>query len=427
MMEESVRNTHRWSFAQKALTIFLVSYLLLYMVPFPLDNIRFIGGLAGYYNEAMNALYLWIGNNILNIGNLQYTEMTGSGDTAFDYVRVFIIFVLSVLISIIFVLTDRKRKDYSKLFYWVSVYATYYVCLYALTYGIGKIFEGQFPFPYLNRFEQAYGNSSPMGLLWTFMGYSKTYTVFCGIVETAGGLLILFRKTRVVGALLLIGVMMNIVVLNFSYDVPVKLFSIHLLIATFIILSPDLKNLYNFFIRHKESSLSDSEYEFSSKWLNRYCTVIGFTIAAGFVVSQLVDQFDYLKEERLNLQAPLRGIYNIITFSVNNNIVPPLTTDSERWDKIIIDYGVARLITMNDSITRYNINVDTLNRFARLVLKSDTAVKYEFTYTYDDTYLNLKGIWKGNTIDAALKKKDLSEYLLINRGFHWINETPFNR
>jgi hypothetical protein len=26
-----------------------------------------------------------------------------------------------------------------------------------------------------------------------------------------------------------------------------------------------------------------------------------------------------------------------------------------------------------------------------------------------------------------MRRKDPSEFLLVNRGFHWINELPFNR
>jgi hypothetical protein len=45
-----------------------------------------------------------------------------------------------------------------------------------------------------------------------------------------GGALLLFRRTTTAGALVLIAVLTNIVTLNFSCDVPVKLFSSHLLL-----------------------------------------------------------------------------------------------------------------------------------------------------------------------------------------------------
>jgi 5-methylcytosine-specific restriction enzyme subunit McrC len=41
--------------------------------------------------------------------------------------------------------------------------------------------------------------------------------------------------------------------------------------------------------------------------------------------------------------------------------------------------------------------------------------------------LNLTGVFKGDSITATFKKKDLNEYRLTGRGFNWINEYPFNR
>lgn len=52
-----------------------------------------------------------------------------------------------------------------------------------LIHGFAKVFEGQFPFPPLDALNETYANSSPMGLLWRFMGFSKSYSVFAGIGE----------------------------------------------------------------------------------------------------------------------------------------------------------------------------------------------------------------------------------------------------
>lgn len=41
-----------------------------------------------------------------------------------------------------------------------------------VAYGMFKISPSQFPAPGLSRLVQPYGDSSPMGLLWTFMGVS---------------------------------------------------------------------------------------------------------------------------------------------------------------------------------------------------------------------------------------------------------------
>jgi hypothetical protein len=41
-----------------------------------------------------------------------------------------------------------------------------------------------------------------MGILWTFMAASTGYTIFAGLAEAVAGLLLLFRRTSTLGALL---------------------------------------------------------------------------------------------------------------------------------------------------------------------------------------------------------------------------------
>jgi hypothetical protein len=50
------------------------------------------------------------------------------------------------------------------------------------------------------------------------------------------------------GALVSIGVMSPVVALNFCYDVPVKLYSSHLLAMKVFLILPDLRRLLNLFV-----------------------------------------------------------------------------------------------------------------------------------------------------------------------------------
>ena len=80
------------------------------------------------------------------------------------------------------------------------------------------------------------------------MGASESYTMFVGFAEMISGILLFPRKTSTLGALMSIGVLSNVVALNFSYDVPVKLYSSHLLAMAIFVLLPEARRLANFFI-----------------------------------------------------------------------------------------------------------------------------------------------------------------------------------
>jgi len=45
----------------------------------------------------------------------------------------------------------------------------------------------------------------------------------------------------------------------------------------------------------------------------------------------------------------------------------------------------------------------------------------------DPTHLTLEGTFDGKRVEVRTVKRDASSFLLMNRGFHWVNETPYNR
>ena len=48
-----------------------------------------------------------------------------------------------------------------------------------------------------------------------FIGASASYSLFAGLSEFAGGVLLLFRRTALLGAMVSSSVLLNVVVLNF--------------------------------------------------------------------------------------------------------------------------------------------------------------------------------------------------------------------
>ncbi len=52
----------------------------------------------------------------------------------------------------------------------------------------------------------------------------------------------------------------------------------------------------------------------------------------------------------------------------------------------------------------------------------------EFTYTQpDDQHIVLRGKLDNNPVVVQFHRYKTTQFLLTSRGFHWINEDPFNR
>ena len=58
----------------------------------------------------------------------------------------------------------------------------------------------------------------------------------------------------------------------------------------------------------------------------------------------------------------------------------------------------------------------------------EDPAKIVMTYTRpDDLHMTLVGTFEKDAMSIQLRKVDESNLLLLNRGFRWINEAPFNR
>lgn len=68
-----------------------------------------------------------------------------------------------------------------------------------------------------------------------------------------------------------------------------------------------------------------------------------------------------------------------------------------------------------DSLTRFALAFDEKAKSLTLTKRTDPKFKAVFNYRHDAKMV------------AALHKAPEREFLLNSRGFHWINETPFNR
>lgn len=90
---------------------------------------------------------------------------------------------------------------------------------------------------------QRAGDFSPMGLVWFFIGSSAAYTFFAGSGEVLGAALLFFRRTATLDALVIAGVMTNVVALKFCYDIPVKIGSSTLLVLAAYLVTSDLARI----------------------------------------------------------------------------------------------------------------------------------------------------------------------------------------
>ena len=109
--------------------------------------------------------------------------------------------------------------------------------IYALSKLLGGQFymKGKLPAEIANT---TLGEASGFSLAWTFMGHSYFYIMFVGIAQLIGAWFLLWNKTKLIGVLILLPIMVNIIVFDIVFlDVyPALANAIIVLLIFFLIL-----------------------------------------------------------------------------------------------------------------------------------------------------------------------------------------------
>jgi hypothetical protein len=416
-----------WSLATRIAFRYTFAYFILWVYP------RAVGSLGSgvkYSNplrDMWHAVVPWVGTHILHLTG-DFTEVAnGSGDQLYDYVLIFCIAVTAAVITLIWSVLDRKRDNYRVMFEWTRILMRIVLTVAMLSYGANKLWWSQFPAPKLTRLIEPYGQTQPADLLWTFMGMSRAYSLFGGMGEMLGALLLIVPQMVTLGALVTVAVMTNVLMLNLAYDVPRKIYSIHLIALCVFLMLPDLRRMLDFFVLNRKTQLTKPVPLFKDKLLNGGVVVLYLAIAGAAFLDQGKFSYAAANSSASQLPAPVRGIWTVDEMKIDGIEHPPMVTDSERWRRVVLDGPYEFDIQpMDGPVNRYLMKpVPAKQRFV-LVKPNALTAQYTFSYqTPQPDALELEGDLEGHQVSAKLSRVDLSDplnFALTNRGFHWINQ-----
>lgn len=364
----------------------------------------------------VRGVVFWTAAHVFGLKRQLVYTGSGSGDKTFDWILAFCALALAAAATAVWFAADRKRPNDSTLYKWFRLFIRFALASELFLYGVDKAVPLQMPFPFLTRLVEPYGNFSPMGVLWQFVGASRPYEISVGIAELLGGVLLLFPRTTLLGALVSLADLTQVFILNMTYDVPVKLFSFHLLLMTCFLLAPDARRLFDLFFRGRSMTASAEPGLFLSKRANRMAVVA----QAAFGVLLLTGNF-YGAARNWNVygggrpKSPLYGIWNV------KEISPSLP-----WRRVIFDFpGRISVQNTEDAFTSYNATIDA--KGGVMSLKSGKrSGQFTFQLPARDE-LTLAGQLDGQRMQLRLQLLDTSKLPLVRRGFHWVQEYPINR
>jgi hypothetical protein len=397
----------------------LVSHLLVYM--FVLPGILPGQGLGTRW--PFFDLTSWVAVHTFNI--TEPLVFTGnSRDTNFFWVQLFVVFVISAAATLVWSVVDR-RSEYPALNKWFRVLIRFAVAAQMIYFGMVKVIPTQFPSPSLITLIAPAGNLSLQGFLWTSIGASSPYQVFTGIVEVVGGLLLIAPRTTMLGATICLASMIQVFVLNMTYDVGVKILSFQLVLMSLFLLAPDLRVLANVFLFKRPATPTVEPELFRSARANRIALAvqIAFGVYLLAVYTNVGRTFWYAEGGAGSAKSSLYGIWNIEALTVDGELRPAELNDYDRrWRRVIFDSPEwIYFQRTDDSFVRYGATIDLQQNTLALRKGHSRTWRSDFTIQRPEPdALLLEGQMDGHTIKMSLRTVGWDTFRLLNSRFRWV-------
>lgn len=404
-----------YTFFKNCIAIFILLGILFIPFPFHLLDIQ-----APVTDFIFGGLIHLVSAGVFGIS---LTSTRVHSDSVSMYILVLLLFVLSVLIVLLLQKIRSWKKYRPRFLTVISSIGYYYLFVILLKYGLDKIFKAQFYMPEPNTLYTPIGQVDKDLLYWTTMGTSHSYNVFLGIIEVIAAFLLLAKNARLAGLLLALVSLVQVVAVNFSFDISVKLYSLFLLFITLYLLVPWRHRLYSVLFTQKEipavqqnASVSFIKHPLLSVFVK--CMIIGLVYFEALYPTLKSGNFNDDKAKR----PYLHGAYEVKQVIAGTDTLAEINYPAKR----VFIHRSGYLIFQNseDQMQDFALIYDTMNHL--LVLNDYQLRKTVIKYSYNDidSTLTLRYFNKDCLYTLNGKAIDWKKLPVLKDQFHWAADLP---
>lgn len=388
---------------------------------FILSGIIFIPFSFKWYSIQSQAVEFLFGDLVNLIANFFDIDWQ-LNDFSSDSKRLYILICLLIFICFIISLLSFNKKifpiSWERFEKTIRLITAYYLAWILLKYGFDKIFKCQFYLPEPNILYSKVGDLDKDILFWSSMGSSYAYSIFMGMSEIITSILLLFAKTRKIGIVIAIGVLINVLAINLSFDISVKLFSCFLLLIVLYLFSPFAFKLWQF-LSNKELKTENNLSE-NIQCQTRFPKHKWFKLTIIFLI--LIESLSlYVKSQNFNddkFPRPLlHGAYAVEEFIQGKDTL----IGEENVIKNIFIHRDNYLIFQfkNEEMIDFKMEINPQNK--SLILFDNNQNKKIYSIDYNPTRKRLKlfHIGKYETEVIICKESDWKKMPLMQPLFHW--------
>ncbi|WP_270087956.1 beta-carotene 15,15'-monooxygenase [Sphingobacterium sp. SYP-B4668] len=292
------------------------------------------------------------------------------------YLNWLIALVVALCGSALLQVLYKQPLPADRLYYILRVLLRYRLAIALFATGIVKLFPVMLPLPTLSDLHTEYGDFLPWKVYFLSTSISSAgYVPTLGLMEIGAALLLLFRKTTVIGAAIAFCLLLNIVLANYAYGIGEQVYSSFLLLLSFAILWYDLPRLYALLFLERYTKADTYEPVYKERYLKfrkglKIAVVIWVLILLGGTYRIWSNErYPYSNQAGLKDAA---GYYEVTRFVRNADTIAYSQDDEVRWRNVIFEKWNTLSIRDNNAgvvdSTRPKIvyQVDSLRNFEQL-------------------------------------------------------------
>ncbi len=331
---------------------------------------------------------------------------------------IFLVSILLLMIAIPSFVTffSTRRNSQEKVEYYAVAILCYVIGYIMLFYGTDKLINKQFVVFYKG-LDTRLNDIDSYTLTWYYYGRSNTQVFIMGFLETLPALLLLFRRTRFIGSIIMLPVIANVLVTNiFNRISPFTLFAITLLTIFNLFIIYSYKNEIKELV--KKINTIRTHGAKNSRW--RIPIIACKILFWGFIVVILgMKTKSYLRNEDNFLYG--NGAYQLTGLKINDKQIN-LDSVPARWYKKIYkekDKRYNTIIDGKDTEQRADIVINPKHDSVKIATihytqydntEENPNTLFRGSFQLSGSQLILKGKQDGNNMEAIYKKLPFKDY-----------------
>jgi uncharacterized membrane protein YphA (DoxX/SURF4 family) len=237
--------------------------------------------------------------------------------------------------------TDVNTSSYPVLHrvnFWGQLIARFVLALFLITYGIAKLLGTQFIQSGMT-LDEPLSEISGFELTWSFFGYSTVYSHFIAAGQIFFASLLLFDRTKRLGMLGLLPIILNIVLVNYEYNI-----SSETMIVSCVFLALNSYLVFSEFGELKRFFWDESVQP--NRTFSR--TRISGGIRAILLLAMIGGSWLFISSLKSldTIETPVAGDWTVRQVTVNNSPVESSAECGGRWKKMYFEpSGIFGILT----------------------------------------------------------------------------------